>query len=159
MLERIAVLFFMLFLTLPVNAQSSYDDDDALKPAKRGDAIAQYNALWDMKDPTAYLQKEVTWKLYVQRIITPMNGYSKSPEWLLAGLTKDEDHYVYIPINHLYNSMSVLPKIHQWIIVRGRIVRKGRYTIWHWSKGERRDLDAFYLDPEESVLSHKTVEK
>jgi hypothetical protein len=157
MFEKVSFIFFIFFLTLPINAKSNYDDDDALKPAKKGDAVAQYNLFWDMKDPTAYLQKEVTWQLYVQMIVTPLTGYSKSPEWLLAGLSKDADHYVYIPINHLYNSLSVLPKVHQSIVVRGRIVRKGRYTIW--VNAQRHDVDAFFLDPEEATLAQKNSDK
>jgi len=156
MFKKISFLFLFLFLTLSASAQSNYDDD-VLKVAKKDDAIAQYNSFWDMKDPSLYLQKEVTWKLYVRMIITPMNGYNKSPEWLLAGLTKNPEYYVYIPINHLYNSMSVLPKVHQSVIVRGRIVRKGRYTIW--TGAQRHDVDAFFLDPEEATLADKIVEK
>ncbi|HTA75550.1 MAG TPA: hypothetical protein VK791_00165 [bacterium] len=112
---------FYPFLCLIFLATSLWADDDDLAPEPLSQAAREYESFFQTEKPDP-MNHEV-WKLYVYDTMMPLDGFTKTPNRLLVGLTAtpQDDYRVIISVNQLYNFMRPIPQRGDVIVIDGTV--------------------------------------
>lgn len=121
MVRKFDMKKFYLFLCLAFLAAPLWADDDDLTPEPLNQAASEYESFFKTEKPDP-MNHEV-WKLYVYDTMMPLDGYTKTPNRLLVGLTAvPKDNYrVIISVNQLYNFMQTIPQRGDVIVINGTV--------------------------------------
>jgi hypothetical protein len=130
MARKVYMKKFYLFLCLAFLVAPLWADDDDLTPDPLSQAASEYESFFktDKPDP---MNHEV-WKLYVYNTMMPLDGYTKTPNRLLVGLTAvPKDNYrVILSVNQLYNFMQKIPQVGDVIVIQGTVQSRNEKFLY-----------------------------
>ncbi len=122
---------------------------DDLNPEPFDQAVEKYKGLWHSKE-TDPMNHEI-WKLYIRTILSPTDGYDKTPKLLIAALKTNGGYRVMLQINQLYNYLQQSPKPGDVIVVEGRVTGHYQYHITTQNRNFTMEALSMYSEGAENL--------
>jgi len=149
-MKKFYVLLCLIFLATPLWA-----DDDDLTPESLSQASKEYESFFQTERPDP-MNHEV-WKLYVFSTLTSLDAYSKSANRLLTGLTpnQNDQHFVVISTNLLYNFMTTIPQRGDVIVIDGRVQSRNDKFLLRTSKTDHYFKEVYMYAEGGKILTNE----